>query len=150
MKKIIFFLSIFFFLNNCGYQPVFDTTKKNFSIGKIRINENIIGTKVKNSLNFYSDRNGLEKIFDLDINISKKIQITSKDTKGNAKTFNMIIYADLNVSEKNNKILEKKFSESFGYNNNSNKFDLNRYEDTIENNLINKIIQNITLQLYSL
>ena len=39
------------------------------------------------------------------------------------------------------------FSETFGYNNKSNKFDLKKYERNIQNNLTEKIIESITLYL---
>ena len=41
----------------------------------------------------------------------------------------------------------KSFSESIGYQNNDNKFDLKRYEKTLEKNLTNTIIEDIILFL---
>ena len=47
-------------------------------------------------------------------------------------------------------INKRKYIESFQYSNTNNKFDLNNYERTIEKNLVNKIIQNIILNLITL
>ena len=61
----------------------------------------------------------------------------------------MKISVNLTIIE-NNKIKHKKnFTESFSYNNSTNKFDLHQYEKHIENTLIKKIITKITLYLYS-
>ena len=49
--------------------------------------------------------------------------------------------------EENGKKKNSTFAESFDYNNKSNKFDLKKYERNIQNNLIDKIIENVTLYL---
>ena len=55
---------------------------------------------------------------------------------------------DLNLEINENGIKRNNiFTESFAYNNKSNKFDLKKYERNIQNNLTNKIIENITLYL---
>ncbi len=45
---------------------------------------------------------------------------------------------------------EKTFEETFGYQNRSNKFNLKRYENDIQNNLIEKIVFDINQFLYQL
>ena len=45
---------------------------------------------------------------------------------------------------------KKNFSQNFSYSNDSNKFSLAKYENDIEKNLINKIIENINTYLLSL
>ena len=57
-------------------------------------------------------------------------------------TIRLNLEIDHNGSKRNNT-----FSETFGYNNKSNKFDLKKYERNIQNNLIEKILENITLYL---
>ena len=42
------------------------------------------------------------------------------------------------------------FSENFKYNNTSNKFDLKKYENNIQQNLTNKIFQEMLLYLSSI
>ena len=46
--------------------------------------------------------------------------------------------------------LEKTFIENFNYNTDVNKVNLREYEKTIQNNLINKIADNISAYLFSL
>ena len=62
----------------------------------------------------------------------------------------MEINLDLEVLENN--ILKSKinFKETFEYNNQSNKFDLKQYENNIQNNLLNKIADDIIRHLYLL
>ena len=64
--------------------------------------------------------------------------------------FSMEINLDLEVLENN--ILKSKinFKETFEYNNQSNKFDLKQYENNIQNNLLNKIADDIIRHLYLL
>ena len=62
----------------------------------------------------------------------------------------MSISLDLKVYENNEMKSEKQFLESFTYSNNSNKFNLSRYEKNIEKNLTNKIIKDINIYLASL
>jgi len=45
---------------------------------------------------------------------------------------------------------KKTFNKSFNYNNDTNKFNLSRYEKNIEKNMINKIIEEIDLYLQSI
>ena len=72
-----------------------------------------------------------------------------KDTAGNPKIFIITISASVNVLENNSNIANKIFEENFSYNNNKNKFDLNRYEKTIENNIIDKLAERIISYLHS-
>ncbi len=61
----------------------------------------------------------------------------------------MSITAEIIIYEKLKLLKNKNFTESFNYENSSNKFDLKQYEKNIENNLTDKIIENITSYLYA-
>ena len=59
----------------------------------------------------------------------------------------MIISTNINV-KKNNFIIKKyNFSENFTYKNNSNLFELKQYEKDIQNTMIEKIVENLILNL---
>ena len=64
----------------------------------------------------------------------------------------MTILLNINIINKNyNETYKRKsFSANFDYSNNSNKFSLKQYEKEIENNLIDKIIENSILWLSEL
>ena len=78
-------------------------------------------------------------------NVSKNI--TSKDKKGNPNTFSLIISVKLGVQIDNGELVQKDFSQSSSYSNNSNKFDLKKYENSLTKNLTEKISKDIILYL---
>ena len=149
-KKITIIIS-FLLLLSCGYKPIFSSSETNFSITEIKLFGKInVGSKIKKNLNIYRNVENKNTFYSLKINADQKKNVISKDAKGDPKIFEIQISVDLTILE-NNKIKNKKnFKESFTYNNSTNKFDLKRYEENIEDNLIKKIITKITLYLYSI
>jgi hypothetical protein len=149
-KKITIIIS-FLLLLSCGYNPIFSSSKTNFSITEIKLFGKInIGSKIKKNLNIYKNDENKSIFYSLKINSDQKKDIVSKDAKGDPKIFKIQISVDLTILE-NNKVKNKKnFKESFSYNNSTDKFSLNQYEKNIEENLIEKIVTKITIYLYSI
>ena len=148
-KNFILLIIILFSLNGCGYSPVF-SNKSNFSIIELAVS----GDKKKNKiiinrLNFYKESKS-EKLFSIIINNKIDKQISSKDTKGNPKTFRINIISKIKVKDSNGKINETTISKSINYNNKSNKFDLKKYEAEIIKNFANKISEEIIIYLQSI
>ena len=150
-SKKITIIVFFLLLLSCGYKPIFSSSETNFSITEIKLFGKMnIGSKIKKNLNIYRNVENKNTFYSLKINADQKKNVISKDAKGDPKIFEIQISVDLTILE-NNKIKNKKnFKESFTYNNSTNKFDLKRYEENIEDNLIKKIITKITLYLYSI
>ena len=90
-----------------------------------------------------------KKAISLLIDSQKIRNITSKDSKGNPQLLSMSLSANVKIYENNKIKSEKDFFESFSYSNESNKFNLSKYEKNIEQNLRNKIIKNINVYLIS-
>ena len=109
---------------------------------------NRLNTLIKNNLNNLSNKESEKKI-SLIINTEKGKSVISKDKKGNAQLLAMSLLVNVQVYEKGKKKSEKQFVENFSYSNNSNKFDLSKYEKSIERNLKDKIIKNINEYLVS-
>jgi len=152
MKKIIIIVIALFFLNNCGYTPIYSSKKNNFYIKEISQKDRTkLNSKFTNNIEKFSNQNS-ENIIKLEISSNKKIQIISKDDKGDPSRFQMTILLNINIINKNNNetYKRKSFSANFDYSNNSNKFSLKQYEKEIENNLIDKIIENSILWLSEL
>ena len=61
--------------------------------------------------------------------------ISAKDLSGDPTSFKLTITIDVEVLMDNNFKNNLQITENFNYNNNSNKFDLKRYEVKIINNL---------------
>jgi len=149
-KKIVLCLLILFLITACEYKPIYSQKNNNFSITKLEIiKKDIINFKIKNRLKIYQNEKSSKK-YDLTVDSQKIISITSKDKKSDAKTFNMEISVSIIVKDNISLTLEKTFIENFNYNTDVNKINLKEYEKTIQNNLINKIADNISAYLFSL
>jgi len=151
MKKLIFVVIALFMLNNCGYTPIYSSKNNNFYIDISQKDKSKLNSKIENNIKKFSNQNS-ENIIQLEISSNKKINIISKDKKGDPSRFSMTISLTINILNKNNYEINKtkNFTEVFDYNNNSNKFSLKQYEKDIENNLINKIIERSIIYLSEL
>ena len=152
MKKLIFIVIALFILSNCGYTPIYSSKENNFYIKEIsQKDRSKLNTKIINNIEKFSNQNS-ENIIQLEISSNKKIDIILKDQKGDPSKFKMTIFLNINILNKNNYEINKtkSFSANFNYNNNSNKFSLKQYETEIEDNLINKIIEESIIYLSEL
>jgi len=148
MKKLIFVVIALFMLNNCGYNPIYSSKNNNFNIDISQKDRSKLNSKIENNIKKFFNQNS-ENIIQLEISSNKKINIISKDKRGDPSRFSMIISLTINILNKNNYEINKtkSFTEKFDYNNNSNKFSLKQYEKDIEDNLINKVIERSILYL---
>ena len=144
MKK---FLLIFIFLiSSCSYQPIYvNKSLKNIEFSKITtegdadINRKIIGSLSFNENEFDDTLNSIL------IKSSYNILETSKNTKGQVQSYRSIILVKLIINSKNESILDKSFIKEFTYANKDKKSELIQYQNEIKQNLLNKIIEDITL-----
>ena len=147
-KNILILLLIF--LTSCGYKPIFSTSGSNVSINNIEfIKESKLNNKFERRINVYK-ASETEKSYDLEIKIDQTKIISLKDSKGDPKIFLTEIKILINVIKNGKIIISEDFVESFSYNNNTNKFDLSRYENNIENNMVNELIEKIIIYLQTL
>ncbi len=146
MKKIIF-ISLIIFLSNCaGYKPIFTSDQTNFYIEKIEISDDSKHVrKLIKSLKPYSVDNGKQSIT-LKLDLDKQENVIMKDAKGDPASYEIKIELKVDVITMNgtNKL---NFKENFTFNNQSNKFELNQYKKNMETNLMNKIFENLILEL---
>ena len=147
---VILFILIGMLISGCKYEPIYSSKETSFQITKIEIkSKNEISLNIQKKLNVYTNLNSSKKI-ELEKENKKIITSSSRDTLGNTKKFDMEIIVTLIKSQKgkaNEKVI---FSENFKYNNTSNKFDLKKYEKNIQQNLTNKIFQEMLLYLSSI
>ena len=148
-KKIISFL-ILLFLFSCGYEPKYSLKNRadyDFTISKLSfIGDRQVNLKIKQRLTNYTSVEK-EKSFLLKINsISEKI-IIAKNSSGDATNFKNTITINVEVfmdNQPKNKFL---IIENFNYSNNSNTFELKRYENEIKNNLTEAATDKIIFKL---
>lgn len=142
-KKLIFIL---LFLTSCGFEPIYSSKnsnnfvfKKIETIGEKTINRRIISaiSAKENNIHFSHEKLILEN--------EKNIIETSKNTKGQPDSFKMAIKFKITLIDKKNNSSEKIFYEEFSYKNKDNKFDLSEYEIKLENDLIDKIIEDLII-----
>ena len=152
MNKLIYikFLKILFFVSSCGYTPIFSNKDSNFSIVEISsTGNNKLNKTLISKLDNYRKINS-EKKFSLNIDTNFKKEIASKDTKGNPKSYQIIINLKISVIDEKNNLREKSFSKSTNYNNINNKLKLKKYENETSTNLIEKIGEEIIIYLQSI
>ena len=131
----------------CGYNPIYQTNQKNnFKINTIKysgnkkINQSIISKIEK------FKKNDAKNTFDLDLESFKKENIISKDKKGNASSYKLVLEVNLILTnKKSGKIFTKKFIKESPFNSMDNKFELNQYKNNIEKNMISKIVQDMDI-----
>ena len=148
MRKFCLLILVLFLTNCSGYKPVFSTKDINFFISQIIITDNDkISYKIKKKLKPYSSENINKIKISLNINSSKKVKIISKDNKGDALMFNLVINSNVDILS--NDIVEKKykFTEKFTFKNQANKFELDQYKRSLEDELIDKIFEKLILNL---
>lgn len=148
MRKIVFILLTL--ITSCGYQPIYvDQNQENLIFQKITSDgEKEINNKIINSLKFIQSKDdSSDKI--LLLNSSYFIQETSKNSKGQVTSYRSNVQVNLIVKKDNKVIKNKNFTQIFSYNNLDNKFNLTKYQNEIKNNLINIIIQEITIYINS-
>ena len=152
MKKFILNLIIFIFITSCGYAPLYSVKNNvNFKIGKVNItgdrdlNQNII-YQLKN-VKSITENNVI--IYNLTIDTKIEKIVTSKDSKGNPKTYKMISTINLKTSKEGKKYnIELKSVEN--YNDISSKFELENFEKNLKKNSASKIAQEIITYLTTL
>ncbi len=148
--KLNYLILSFFFIISCGYQPLYSNKEINFYINKINsFGDEKINKALINKLELYKDKNSNKKI-ELEINSKINKTTTSKDTKGNPKTFRIEIISQIKVIEGEKINLDKIFTKSSNYNNSSKKFELKQYEENLKINLIDKIFEDIVSYLQTL
>jgi len=151
MNKFYKFLFIYFLIIGCGYQPIFSEKKINFGIKNLVYDKNKkVDLSINKNLKNYRNLENKNKTLDLEI-LSKTNKITtSLDDRGDPKSFRLEIEVNTIVKDVNDETYQKKFNKSQDYNNNTNKFDLKKYENSIRENLINKITEEIIVYILSL
>jgi len=149
MIKNFKYLFIFLFLLSCGYTPVYQIKKdSNFKIDSINFSgDKNIGRELTRGLENF-ERNGAKIIFDIDFNTSKQESIVSKDKKGDATSYKLVLSVDTYFTNKiNNKNYEKKFTKETTFNSKNNKFELDQLKINLEKNMISQILQDINIFL---
>ena len=146
IKKIIFYIAILS-LSSCGYEAIylktegFDKVIQSFQTeGDKKINRKIISAL---NLKKQTKTSGYKLI----INSSRSLEIASKDSTGRTSAFNLRVDVVVSLMDGDKIFKTKNFTSDFTYNNTENKYDLSQYQNGVELNLINHIIEEIFIFL---
>ena len=146
MEKKIFTFILLIFLSSCGYEAMYSAKNiknYNFSISKLSfIGDREINLKIKQKLNNYT-----QEIKDINFILiitskSEKI-ILVKNAAGDSTNFKIEITVNIDVFNKEKLKSNFIITESFNYDNNSNKFELKNYEKEIKRNLADIITEKL-------
>ena len=146
MKKL--FILILFFMASCGYQPLYvNKNSSDLVFNKIELfGDKEINRRIISFISIKEDKSE-EKLNQIVLRSNEDIIETSKDSKGRVATLKTTVEIKLVILDGNQIIKEKTFNENFSYNNKDNKFDLTKYQNEIKNNLVDKIIEQMSIYL---
>ena len=149
MKKI-FLVLVIIFLNGCGYTPLYSSKDSNYKVISFKKNlNNSLTNYIQNSIEVLSNENAVKSL-KISLEYNENISIILKDSKGDPTKNRLNVVIDLSLFDNSdNLIISKKFSESFEYNIDDNKFNLKQYEKNIKLNLVEDITQQILVFLAS-
>ena len=147
MKKI-FLITVILFLNSCGYTPLYSSKDTNYKVIGLEKNvNNSLTDYIHNRIQAFSNDDA-EKSLNISFSYEENIAIILKNSKGDPTKNRLNISIDLTLLDSyDNLITFKKFSESFEYNIEDNKFNLRQYEKNIKFNLVEDITQQILVFL---
>ncbi len=143
MNKIINYILLLFLplLSGCDYKPVLTKKNYSFSINIIQMDgDQKINSEISDNLNYLR---GKEIQYDLTISSSKDKNILSKDSKGDPSIFEIIINVSYRVTKDNEILINNTVNKNTTYNNITDKFELENYENSIIDNLSKNISDKI-------
>ena len=135
-------------MTNCGYQPLYvNKNSSDLVFNKIELfGDKEINRRIISFISIKEDKNE-EKLNQIVLRSNENIIETSKDSKGRVATLKTTVEIKLVILNENQIIKEKTFNENFSYNNKNNKFDLVKYQNEVKNNLVDKIIEQMSIYL---
>ncbi len=148
MNKILNYILIFFLfaLLSCDYKPILSKKKNNqFSIyvNEISGEEKINSIIINNFKNLQNNKNE----YHLNLSSNKEKNIVSKDSKGDPSIFELIIDVNYKVKKDGEILIDDQLIRKTTYNNISDKFELDSYENIIINNLSTNISDKIIFSI---
>tara|TARA_A100001234_G_scaffold74208_1_gene65583 strand:+ start:1118 stop:1582 length:465 start_codon:yes stop_codon:yes gene_type:complete len=143
MKRVfnIVFISLFLITTGCGFTPILVKSNYNFSYmiekstGSERINSNIV-EKLK-------ALSGSGKTYSVTLNSTETKNILSKDSKGDPNILEIVINLNYSIKDNGKIIVNKNLTQRSTYNNIADKFELEKSEDILVENLTASLAQDI-------
>ena len=139
-----------FFLNNCGFTPLYNSSKKleniQVNIKDLKGNEKI-NSLIIQELNKYRNNDGNKKIIDVNIDTQYFKESISKNLSGKTSKYRITIVSNFEVYSENNR-------KNYSFNQNSkieakdDAFEQNRLEEITIKNLSKIIVEKLLSEIY--
>ena len=148
MIKNLIIILVFVGLSSCGYNAIYSKNNQTkINVNQIKLEgEKIINRKIVSLLGLIEENSSH---YNVEIHSKKILETAAKDKAGNTTIYSLTIVTDFFLLNKNEIVKKKSFTESFSFNNRVNNFDLFQYQQNVENNLTNKIAEQIIIFLNS-
>lgn len=150
MKKFSYIILFFILVTACNYEPIFlNKNNKKFNIVNFKVkNKNTITKNLVNLLKRESNANA-SKIYTIELSAEKNKEVTSRDARGNASVYKVSITCNFKIYKESKLFRTKTINKNFLFNEDKDKFKLRKYVSNLEKNLINEIVKDLILELYS-
>ena len=143
--KFIFFLIII--ISGCSYEPIYSKKEYKFGFKNINFNgEREINELIERNL---TKKSTDSKVFDLEFSTEKNREIISSNAKGDPTIFKLNINLSYIVFKNNKEIVNDEIKKQVTYNNIDDKFELNKYEESIIKNIIESISDEMLISIIS-
>ena len=150
MEKKILIPIVFFILTSCGFSPIYNASEKvNYNINFIeKKGDNTINNKIISEIARLTDKDS-KNIFDIDLITNYSKSIISKDAKGSATNYEIIVEAQFNIKFEA-KVKVVNVNEKQNIKKISDMFEQRNYENTLKKNFAISIANKLNLELLSI
>ena len=148
LKKIIIILLSTLYLTSCGFTPIYSKKNLDFQINNIQFEgDREIKAILLSNLSAYKTKEKAKNNYDLNIKSEKKVEIASKNTKGEATVYKININSIVEVFLDDKLLLTKHYNNSSIYSSEKKIIKMKEVESRNLSNLSSKLASDIILTL---
>ena len=148
LKKIIIILLSTLYLTSCGFTPIYSKKNLDFQINNIQFEgDREIKAILLSNLRTYKTKEKDKYNYDLNIKSEKKVEIASKNTKGEATVYKININSTVEVFLDDKLLLTKHYNNSSIYSSEKKIIKMKEVESRNLSNLSSKLASEIILTL---
>ncbi len=148
LKKIIIILLSTLYLTSCGFTPIYSKKNLDFQINNIQFEgDREIKAILLSNLSAYKTKEKDKYNYDLNIKSEKKVEIASKNIKGEANVYKIYINSIVEVFLDDKLLLTKHYNNSSIYSSEKKIIKMKEVEYRNLSNLSSKLASEIILTL---
>ena len=148
LKKIIIILLSTLYLTSCGFTPIYSKKNLDFQINNIQFEgDREIKAILLSNLRTYKTKEKDKYNYDLNIKSEKKVEIASKNIKGEATVYKININSTVEVFLDDKLLLTKHYNNSSIYSSEKKIIKMKEVESRNLSNLSSKLASEIILTL---